>query len=413
MTLSELKGWISANIYTTANRQNSGESLKTVLTKIVDELYASGGGGSLNPTTGKIPKRGASSFVDSIIEETSGKVKISGDLEVVGTLVGMPTGGGSGSSSYVIDIRDYGATPTNANNHTYINQAITDAAAGDTVYFPKGTWILKSPINVDKGNVKLQGEGMYSTISFQPTDALTDGIFMRGFDNALDNLSIIVNDKVTNAIRLKGNGSRPVLTRLLLEGPNTKPAGKRGIYFDGDPAAVYIATVSGVKLQYFNTAMDLNGEVHGMFHDMQFHQPNVGVRVNNLGGLSVFSDCFAQTYEDVFFDCHSNGNIFLGIQGEANAAAPKTRPVIRFNSSSAYNQYLGTLNTGSGKNVEDLNGNNYGFANNQMKALSLKMKPDYGTYVEPNSLYVELGAGKRLAFKDEAGNIHFLTPVVA
>lgn len=92
MTLNELKAWIASNIFTSPNRLNTGVSIKAILNKIVEEVYAridSSGSGGMNSTVGRLPKRGSSNFEDSIIGEAAGVATVNGNFNVTGVINGI------------------------------------------------------------------------------------------------------------------------------------------------------------------------------------------------------------------------------------------------------------------------------------------------------------------------------------
>ena len=83
--------------------------------------------------------------------------------------------------SNVINVVDYGARPDNAekNSTRAIYSAVQAADVGDTIYFPAGTYLMKSGITVDK-SLKFVGDGsdktkiiMYDKISDNPGALLT------------------------------------------------------------------------------------------------------------------------------------------------------------------------------------------------------------------------------------------------
>ena len=64
-----------------------------------------------------------------------------------------------------LNVVDYGADPDDKENDdtTAIRKAITAAENGDTIYFPKGTYIIDSPISINNKALRLEGESFENT----------------------------------------------------------------------------------------------------------------------------------------------------------------------------------------------------------------------------------------------------------
>ena len=81
---------------------------------------------------------------------------------------GATAGGIQMARESVVNVLDYGASPTEsaANNTTYIQNAINavNTAGGGIVFIPEGTYTINADIEV-KANVILQGEGVGSIIT--------------------------------------------------------------------------------------------------------------------------------------------------------------------------------------------------------------------------------------------------------
>lgn len=68
-------------------------------------------------------------------------------------------------SGKVINVTDYGADPVDEKNDdsAAIRQAISAAENGDTIYFPKGTYLIDNPVSINNKSVKLKGESFENT----------------------------------------------------------------------------------------------------------------------------------------------------------------------------------------------------------------------------------------------------------
>lgn len=64
-----------------------------------------------------------------------------------------------------IDVTDYGAVPNKKNNDDteFVQAAIDAANDGDTIYFPKGTYLIKSTLTIEK-SLKFEGAGTDKSI---------------------------------------------------------------------------------------------------------------------------------------------------------------------------------------------------------------------------------------------------------
>lgn len=70
-------------------------------------------------------------------------------------------GGGATTTTPWLSVKSYGAVGDNATNDTAAIQAAIDAAevSGGTVYFPKGIYLISSPLTIQASKVRLLGEG--------------------------------------------------------------------------------------------------------------------------------------------------------------------------------------------------------------------------------------------------------------
>jgi hypothetical protein len=85
----------------------------------------------------------------------------------------------------VVSVKDFGAAGDGATDDTAAIQAAIDAAGGpSTVYFPAGTYLITSTINITRDRTQLRCAGIWVTVfKFQPTAC--DVMFR--FDNATAN----------------------------------------------------------------------------------------------------------------------------------------------------------------------------------------------------------------------------------
>ncbi len=107
-----------------------------------------------------------------------------------------------------INITTYGASPTNTDNFTQITNAINAAIAGDTVYFPAGTYNISSALTF-KASVTFSGQGgailnltsgsgyCFGTTSSSNSNITVTGLTFQGGGIIINNTTVAQNFTMT------------------------------------------------------------------------------------------------------------------------------------------------------------------------------------------------------------------------
>ena len=150
-----------------------------------------------------------------------------------------------------ISIADHGALPDDdLEDSTAINQAIEHAAAGDTVYFPAGTYRLASAIE-GKSSVHLQG------------------------DPNSPSVLLCICTAAVRMIRLP-NATNATVSHLVLDGNNSTNA----------KVGVYAASATGLQLHHLNIrnlSPNAEGPLGIMFSSDVTHSTIASNHISNIG----------------------------------------------------------------------------------------------------------------------------------
>jgi hypothetical protein len=101
-----------------------------------------------------------------------------------------------------VNVKYYGAKgDTNTDDTAAIVSAI---AAADHVFMPAGVYLISSTIEIEKDGFRLTGDGTNTCIIYTTNSAVESMIHVKGrkVNNTLENLTLIGNEYVTNAVKL-------------------------------------------------------------------------------------------------------------------------------------------------------------------------------------------------------------------
>ena len=136
-----------------------------------------------------------------------------------------------------LSVTDFGAVPDDSGDDlAAIQNTVNAASAGETVYFPGGTYRISGAIIVTKSAVRLEGTNTNGSVLLYVGGALSEMIGIGGVANVVvshltldGNGSAAVKDGI-----LAGGGSGHRFQNLVIRNFGNSPEGPRGIRFDPD-----------------------------------------------------------------------------------------------------------------------------------------------------------------------------------
>jgi len=152
----------------------------------------------------------------------------------------------AGNASAFISVTDFGATGDGRTDcASAIQAAINSAKAGDTIYFPAGTYLVRASIVIaNLRGLRLYGDGVFASAIVGSADVAGKPVlrFVDDVDDTVENLSIWgqMNDPVSAAIESDSVGGGPATHLSVRDVEIGSPASNNvvdGIKFVADPGS--------------------------------------------------------------------------------------------------------------------------------------------------------------------------------
>lgn len=240
------------------------------------------------------------------------------------------------------DIRRYGATTAAADNSTAINAAISvNAAGGNEVFIPGGSWTSTSDINI-LSNTLIRGSGEESHLIMSGckihADGPTAGTFITGW--AIRNIQCSRTGAAGPVIHLEGGESSDDPIRFCLDDIYISGSTGTGLYMQstyiGDIVSPLIrGCVTGVVFEN-KTAVAANaisffgGEIQNNTTGMTMNDCNgiqffgTVIEGNSGGGLDIRRRCAATGLYNTWFEGNGSFDVRVG----NDATSPRQSQVL-------------------------------------------------------------------------------------
>lgn len=304
---------------------------------------------------------------------------------------------------------DKGLRTSSVDNYSALMSAIDAAVEGDEIFIPNGTYNFKQQINVEKAGVRLV-LAKNAILNFNPTSNIDNAIMVRGFDNSIIGGRINVNDKVTNAIYLRGNGSRNRIIDIVMES-TVKATGQRAIYCKATPPneATYLNRLVNLDIIKFGEGIYLDVESNATFIDkVTFNHTQTGIYMVPEVVMCMVSNIMYQgmpgsTSDEFCIRCFGDSNVFSNIMVEIIQGAG-----VKFEAGANFNNVNGLVNTQSAQPYVDLGADNNIQAADNVKAKYFTMNQHIAANVKNGSLFIDT-ADNKLKFKFYDGTLRTIS----
>lgn len=334
-------------------------------------------------------------------------------------------------SDALINVKDYGAVGDNLTDDTAAIQAALTAGAGNTVYFPKGSYRVTSGLSVPNRTTILGVGPVSSQVYYRTTATTTNQLF--DFDNVdniyMNNIGLVCDkgagSKETTAILAQGDTGS--VTEIKLENVYISNFQRNGIYVN---TSVYYLDISKCRIIETSNATSNGGDgltnAYGIFLGATVNAIRIKDCRINSNDVAIHTADTNQKYSVLIDGCYFELNGLAGAPVEFDTISLRKVSAIGFTNNYCEANLTGTNTEDSFLKLDacraaNISGNLFagaiGGVTKSKNLIGLK-NSCYGVHIhsnefqDPTTNYVYVADGASIAKVERNYYDAFGTPVV-